>query len=106
MKLRVLSDYGAEERVVSEEATVALVRSTMRDLDWQGFHQVVLEKVGGDWLEVGGSLNPDDGLSVMFEEGGVQHVIAEPPATVDEMTDILERYLQGDERWRRDVAWS
>jgi hypothetical protein len=75
MRLRVLSNYGETERAVTDQATAETVESTMSSLDWQGFHQVVLERPNGDWMEVGGSLDPSDGLSVMYEENGSQFVI-------------------------------
>ena len=65
MKLRVISNYGTEERTVSESATREQIIRTIDYLDWSGFHQVVLEKPNGDWLDVGGSLEPSDGLSIM-----------------------------------------
>lgn len=105
MKLRVISDFGSAERVVTDEATAEAVVKTMAGLDWSGFHQVVLERPNGDWLEVGGSLDPDDGLSVMFEEAGQQFVIREPPATVDAMTAFLLGYLSGTSEWQENAEW-
>ena len=41
MKLRVISDFGAIEQVVTDAATAEIVRETMASLDWKGFHQVI-----------------------------------------------------------------
>lgn len=100
MRLRILSDYGARERVVSEDATPEIIESTMNSLDWEGFHQVVLERSKGDSLEVGGSLNPEDGLSALREENGTQKVISDPPTSVGEMTAILLSYLSQGDKWK------
>lgn len=100
MRLEVFSDYGRETAVVTDQATPGVIRDTMQSLDWQVFHQVLLSKPNGDWLEVGGSLNPDEGLSVTWEEAGVQGVIAQPPASVAEMTDALLLFLAGKDGWK------
>ena len=105
MRLRVLSNYGETERVVTDQATAEAVESTMSSLDWQGFHQVVLERPNGDWMEVGGSLDPSDGLSVMYEENGRQFVIKVPPTTVGEMTAMLTGYLSNTEEWKAGAEW-
>jgi hypothetical protein len=105
LKLRVISDYGSTERVAADNATPDIVRNTMNNLDWHGFHQVVLECPNGDWLEVGGSLDPRDGFSVVYEEGETQRVIKIPPTTVKELTEILLRYLKGDTDWKRGSVW-
>jgi hypothetical protein len=105
MKLEVISHYGAETMVVSGEATADIVKDTMRSLDWNGFHQVVLTKRNGDWMEVGGSLDPSDGLSVMYQENNEQVVIKSPPASVDEMTDFLLSYLGEMDDWKSNNEW-
>ncbi len=105
MRLRVISDYGEAERVAADEATPEIVKSTMRSLNWKRFHQVVLERPNGDWLEVGGSMNPSDGFSVMYEEDGKQFVIKAPPTTTDEMMTMLLSYLSGSEDWKNDAKF-
>lgn len=105
MKLEVISDYGSVVRTISDEATQEIVVSTMQSLDWGGFHQVVLTKPNGDWLEVGGSLNPNDGLSVMHEKNKTQEVIKTPPENVIEMTSFLAAYLEDTDEWREGVEW-
>jgi hypothetical protein len=105
MLLRVISNYGEIEKVVTQAATPEIVKATMRSIDWNGFHQVVLELPNGDWMEVGGSLDPSDGLSVMYQESGVQHVIKYPPTTVQQMTQFLLSYLSGGQNWKEAVKW-
>ncbi len=101
MKLTVLSNYGENEKTVSDSATIEQVKRIMQTLDWKDFHQVVLEQESSDWIEVGGNL-VEDGLSAMYEESGNQFVINQPPSSVEHMTEILLSYLQGDNKYRED----
>ena len=88
MKLKVLSNYGSKEKVISESATADQIIETMISIDWKVFHQVILGKENGDWLEVGGNLK-SDGLSVTYEEYGKQYFIVKPPISVDKDTFIV-----------------
>lgn len=99
MKLTVLSDYGSKEKIVSEQATSNQIIQTITGIDWHAFHQVILHKDNGDWMEVSGSLG-DDGLSSMYEEDGVQYVINRPPSSIKHMTTILMSYLSGDQKYK------
>lgn len=105
MKLEVISDYGSKTTVVSDEATSNIVNDTMRSLDWNRFHQVVLTQGNGDWIEVGGSLDPSDGLSVMYQENNKQVVIKSPPTSVDEMTAFLVSYVARSDDWKNENEW-
>lgn len=100
MKLRVISDHGSTEFVVADEVTPELVRSTVESLDWNQFHQVVLEQSNGNWFEAGGSLDPSDGFSLMYDEAGQQVIIEVPPANVETLVVALLHYLSGDEKWK------
>jgi len=105
MNMSVLSNYGTDRPVVDREVTHELIEKIMRGLDWHRFHQVVLEQQNGDWLEVGGSLDPADGLSVMYEESGSQYVIADPPASIEELIEIQKDYLDHRATWKSAYAW-
>ena len=74
-------------------------------LDWSGFHQVVLTKSNGDWLEVGGSLDPSDGLSIMYEEGGKQVVIKEAPKNIDLLIKVSTTYAGNSDEWKEMADW-
>ena len=95
MKLWTLSDYGQIENVISNSSTIKDIEETMAKLDWNKFHQFILEKQNGDLIEVGGSL-VEDGLSVMYIEEGKEYVISKPPSTVIEMTNFLKCYYNDD----------
>jgi len=57
MKLIRIGNFGEIEEVVSEKASLYEVISLVDALNWQHFHQVVLQKDTENWIEVGGSLN-------------------------------------------------
>ncbi len=99
MELMVLSNYGAEEKIISDSTTVEEIKKTMNELNWSDFHQVVLSTNNNNWIEVGGNLN-EDGLSSMYEENGKQFVISEPPSSVKHMTEILISYFNGDGKFK------
>lgn len=99
MKLWTLSNYGQIENTISNSTTLNDIEQTMDKLDWNNFHQVILEKANGDLMEVGGSLI-EDGLSVMFIEEGKEFIISTPPTTVNEMTNFLKLYFKGDTTYK------
>lgn len=99
MELMVLSNYGAQEKLVSDNPTVEEIIKTMNEINWNNFHQVVLSTDNNNWIEVSGKLN-DDGLSSMYEENGQQFVINEPPSSVEHMTEILVSYFDGDGKFK------
>ena len=101
MELTVLSNYGAEERIISDNTTIEQIRETMKELDWNDFHQVVLSIDNSNWIEVGGNLN-EDGLSSMYEENGKQFVINKPPSSVEHMTEILISYFNEDVKFKKE----
>jgi len=101
MELMLLSNYGAEEKKISDSTTIEQIKSTMNELDWNNFHQVILSSDNTNWIEVGGNLN-EDGLSSMYEEDGKQFIINEPPSSVEHMTEILISYFNGDGKYKKE----
>lgn len=102
--LHVLSDFGARHEFISETPNRRLIQSTMRALDWEtGFHQVILVRAPGVSMEVGGSLDPGDGLSSTFQDENedVIRVTMEPPKTVREMEAILVSFMNDDGQWEQ-----
>lgn len=97
--LHVLSEFGAEHRFVDKNPTEEIIRATIRGLDWiDGFHQVLLVTSPGISLEVGGSLDPEDGLASVYrdEKNEIFRVTREPPTTVENMVDLLVSFHLGD----------
>tara|TARA_R110001606_G_scaffold278147_4_gene426380 strand:+ start:284 stop:697 length:414 start_codon:yes stop_codon:yes gene_type:complete len=101
MELMLLSNYGAEEKIISDSTTIKQIKNTMNELDWNNFHQVILSTDNSNWIEVGGNLN-EDGLSSMYEENGKQFIINEPPSSVEHMTKILISYFNGDGKYKKE----
>jgi len=105
--LHVLSEYGDEHRFVDKNPAEKTIRATIRSLDWVGgFHQVVLVTSPGVSLEVGGSLDPDDGLSSVYRDSknNIYRVTGEPPTTVENMEDLLVSFYLGDGRWEKNLS--
>ncbi|WP_452599165.1 hypothetical protein [Pontimicrobium sp. MEBiC01747] len=101
MELMLLSNYGAEEKIISDSTTIKQIENTMNKLDWNNFHQVILSTDNSNWIEVGGNLN-EDGLSSMYEENGKQFIINKPPLSVEHMTKILISYFNGDGKYKKE----
>lgn len=101
MELMVLSNYGAEEKIISDSTTVDQIEKTINGLNWNQFHQVVLSTDNENWIEVGGNLNKD-GFSSMYEENGEQFVINTPPTSIHHMTEILVSYFNRDGKYKKE----
>ena len=104
MKLTLISNYGAEEKIISDQINSEQIVETMNGIDWKLFHQVVLTKGNGDYLEVGGNTS-DDGLSVMYQENNHQYFIVDPPETVEQMLEILLSYLAVDYQYKNQYKF-
>lgn len=102
--LHVLSGHPAEHKFIDKNPTEKAIRATIKDLDWSGeFHQVFLVTSPGVCFAVGGSLDPDHGLSSSYtdERKGIELLIKEPPATVAKMEELMVSFYYGDGRWKR-----
>ena len=98
MKLLVLSNYGESEKIITTNPKSEQITQLEDSLDWNQFHQVVLEQETGDFMEAGGSL--EDGLSVLYQEKEQQYVIVNPPKTIEDLTAILILYLDNDNSFK------
>ena len=102
LKLVVTYDYGENTKIISEKATVEIIKSTMKSINWNGFHIVQLEDENDDEykaLDVGGSLG-DDGLASGLVTDNDHILLVKPLETVDQMTEILLDFLKGEDYWR------
>ncbi len=102
--LHVVSDFEGRHEFIDGQPDEALIRETVRRLDWvDGFHHVVLVTAPGEYLEVSGSLNPEHGLSSSYrhDERKLHWVSREPPESVAQMEDLLVSFSLGDGRWER-----
>ncbi len=101
LKLIVTSDYGEKTEIITEKATVEIIKSTMKSINWKEFHIVQLEDKNADGykaLDVGGSLG-DDGLASGLVTDDDHILLVKPLETVDQMTEILLDFLKGEEIW-------
>jgi hypothetical protein len=101
--IHLLSNYGAKYSFISEQVSPAIIRRELDKLDWKNnFYQFVIVLQPGISMEVGGSLNPQDGLSAMYRDRHkrVDAVIVSPPTSVTEMGDILVSFIDADGSWR------
>jgi hypothetical protein len=102
--LHVISDFGNEYTYVSESPNNIVVSETIRNLDWEkGFHQVILVTIPGVSMEVGGSLDPSDGLSSAYRDvnKNIYRVTVDPPVSVNQMEKILFSFHAGDNQWEK-----
>lgn len=100
IELLVLSDYGSKEEIKKTNVSLQEIQSTMDNINWNHFHQVILSRNNYDWIEVGGNLN-NDGLSCIYEKDNEQFVIDEAPTSVNHMAEILLSYFQDDGEFLR-----
>ena len=104
--LHVLSDYGDKHRFITDKPTKEIVLQAINELDWENkFHQVIIVNSPSAYMEVGGSLNPSDGLSVLYKENGKQFVIKVPPKKIEDMSNFLLSYLPTDNSWKNNTEW-
>ena len=107
LKLVVTYEYGEKTKIISEKATAEIVKSTMKSINWNEFHIVQLEdENGGGYkaLDVGGSLI-DDGLASGLVTDDDHILMVNPPETVEEMTEILLDFLDGEDIWRNKYEY-
>lgn len=100
MELVVISNYGSDEKIISESTSISEIKETMNRIYWNEFHQVILSIDNGNWIEVGGSLY-EDGLSSAYQENGQPFIINKTPTSIDHMTEILISYFKGDGKFKQ-----
>ena len=102
--LHVYSGLPTEHTLVDTNPTEATIRQAIRSLDWEDdFYLVTLTTSPGVALTVGGSLNPEVGLSGSYWESGnnAHRITREAPTTVQDMEDLLISFHRGDGRWEQ-----
>ena len=90
-------------RYVSKIPTNEDVENLIDGLEWiKSFHQVILVLSPNVSMEVGGSMNPEDGLSAVYrnKEKGI-HWVTEFPPNIEQMKQILILFKSEDESWKK-----
>ena len=96
---------GADQpRVVAVAPDAAAVESVMRSLDWSRFTMVILGTDGDHFLEVSGSVQPEDGLFARVVEASEECVARDAP-DLDVALTLLQAYATGAPHWRDVVEW-
>jgi hypothetical protein len=102
--IHVVPNFGDEPTIHTPEITETAIRSALRSVDWaHGFHQVVVVLSPGTSMEVGGSLDPQHGLSAIYRNRheSTEAVTRDAPQTVDDMEAILVAFLAPGDEWKR-----
>ncbi len=106
--IHVIPNFGADPTVFSSTISDDAIRAALRSVDWiNGFHQVIVVTSPGISMEVGGSLDPQHGLSAMYRDrhDRLDAVIVDPPETVTEMESILISFIRQDDSWRQEYEF-
>jgi hypothetical protein len=65
---------------------------------------VTLRRDTGNWLEISGSLQPDDGLSARCRVNGVERISEQPP-DLTTAAALLQAYARDDPGWQALIRW-
>ena len=99
MKLSYVKGWEGEEQLITDQPTEAFISEFVNSLDWNDFNAVHLAKNDQNWINVSGNISPD-GLSIVYEEGGEQHVAGRAPSSIQELIDVILSYYSGDEQFK------
>ena len=80
------------EEFITNKTDAKTIREFVHSLDWHIFGFVIVYQSEFQWIEVSGSLLPEDGFSSSYHDGEAHKVINQAPGTVEEMADILITY--------------
>ena len=104
-QFKIYSDYGTKNTLDTDNPSEDLIIKWMDKLDWTGgFHQVSLHKDKSNWFEVGGSLDPSDGLSGIVCIEGEQFVTPTAPVSLSEIKNLILSYYNQDSSWRSSFS--
>jgi hypothetical protein len=102
--IHVIPNFGGDPVTFFPVISDDTVRSALQSVDWVNeFHQVVVVTSPGTSMEVGGSLNPDHGLSAVYRnrQENIEAVTKDAPETVEDMEAILVAFLKPGDIWKQ-----
>ena len=102
--IHVVANFGDDPTVFSSDISPQAVQAALRSLDWvNGFHQVVLVISPGVSMEVGGSLNPEHGLSAVHRNRpqSLEAVTKDAPADIARLEAIFLAFIRRDDSWQQ-----
>lgn len=100
----VIPNFGDDPTRFSTEVTEKSIRTALKSVDWEnGFHQVVVVTAPGVSMEVGGSLDPDQGLSAVYRNRHerTELITKDAPRSIAELEVILLAFAKQDDSWRK-----
>lgn len=103
--LHLYSNHGFSHTFINGTPNEIMIMETLDKLNWKEFHQVALVKWNGESLEVGGSLNPIDGLTSTYKAPGITLVTESPPKTIEDLKFILCSFHREDGHWKKNYAF-
>ena len=102
--VHVVPNFGDDPTAFTAAISEETVRAALKSVDWvNGFHQVIVVTSPGTSMEVGGSLDPEHGLSAVYRNRseGIELVTREAPATILQLEAILLAFLEPGDSWRQ-----
>jgi hypothetical protein len=102
--IHIVPNFGDDPTEFNPNVSAEAVRTALMSVDWvNGFHQVVVVTSPGISMEVGGSLNPDHGLSAVYRNRpeGLEAVTREAPETIAQLEAILLAFLEPGDSWQQ-----
>lgn len=99
----MIPNFGDDPTRFSPETTGTSIRTALESVDWEnGFHQVVVVTSPGVSMEVGGSLDPDHGLSAVYRNRRerIELITKVAPRSIAELEIILLAFAKQDDSWR------
>jgi hypothetical protein len=102
--IHVIPNFGDDPTTYSPDISAPAVQAALQSVDWtNGFHQIVVVISPGVSMEVGGSLNPDHGLSAVYRNrpAKTEVVTKNAPGSIADLEAILLAFLKKDESWRQ-----
>ena len=102
--IHIVPNFGDDPTEFIPDVSAEAVRTALKSVDWvRGFHQVVVVTAPGISMEVGGSLNPDHGLSAVYRNRpeGLEAVTREAPETIAQLEAILLAFLEPGDSWQQ-----
>jgi hypothetical protein len=104
----VIPNFGDDPARFSSEISEAGIRTALKSVDWEsGFHQVIVVTAPGVSMEVGGSLDPDHGLSAVYRNRHerTELITRDAPRSIAELEAILLAFAKNDDSWRKIRAF-
>ncbi len=103
--LHWIANHGDSKRLCAIGSAYTELKRRIGSVNWDNeFHQFFAVTQPGVFMEVGGSLNAEQGLSVKYVDRikRVEGVIKYPPSNTQELTDIVAAFLKGGENFQNE----